>query len=214
MQNAWLKLADTRIRILPHLRGPLKLSKQIHISPMHSVSYATRCQLRGGEEGAWQLEYTTHNSQLNRPQKLLKMPLATCRKAAHTHTPIAFMLSPPPFLPQPLNWFATPSAHILISRICCKASNLMHLKTFRKVSDNNRDWLWQRRAGRGAWHCVWGRAAERGVLRVGGLKTQLANEIIAKRFKHAKWQHLAQREGETSVFQRRKTSLFRLQIKS
>lgn len=28
--------------------------------------------------------------------------------------------------------FATPTpAHILISRICCKASNLMHLKSFR-----------------------------------------------------------------------------------
>lgn len=132
---------------------------------------------------------------------------------SHTH-----LSHTPPFLPQPLNWFATPSAHILISRICCKASNLMHLKSFRKVSDNNRDWLWQRRAGRGAWHCVWGRAAERGVLRVGGLKTQLANEIIAKRFKHAKWQHLAQSEGErereTRVFPRRKSSLFRLQIKS
>lgn len=161
---------------------------------MHSVSYQLPAvSWEAGRRGAWQLEYTTHNSQLNRPQKLLKMPLATCRKAAHTHTPIAYT---PPFLPQPLNWFATPSAHILISRICCKASNLMHLKSFRKVSDNNRDWLWQRRVGRGAWHCVWGRATERGVLRVGGLKTQLANEIIAKRFKHAKWQHLAQSEGE------------------
>lgn len=56
----------------------------------------------------------------------------------------------------------------------------MHLKSFRKVSDNNRDWLWQRGE--------WGVALSRGVrgLRGGALKTQLANEIIAKRFKHAK----------------------------